>query len=308
MNHTATVVEAHASTLMGEQLDQRPQAAPVRLSRRSDAVTYLLIFALVLGAWLVSRMGLYSARSEVSYWIGVVGGSMMLLLFAYPMRKRWALLAHWGKAKHWFVVHMVLGILGPVLVLAHSMFYIGSVNAGVALFSMLVVAASGVIGRFIYLRIHLGFGGERLSLQALQQTLGFKADAVHSQLAFAPLAEARLRILEAHAGKPSDGWGEHLRRTLVLPWEIRRVRRFCRVDTDAALARVAGQRHWDAASLRERQQRARLLVADYTGAVLRVAQLAAYTKLFSLWHVLHVPFVFLMVLCAIAHVVAVHAY
>ena len=53
---------------------------------------------------------------------------------------------------------------------------------------------------------------------------------------------------------------------------------------------------------------ARRLIDDYTGAVLRVAQLAAYTRLFSLWHVLHVPFVFLMVLCAIAHVVAVHAY
>jgi hypothetical protein len=49
-------------------------------------------------------------------------------------------------------------------------------------------------------------------------------------------------------------------------------------------------------------------VGDYTGSVLSVAQLSAYTRLFSLWHVLHVPFVVVMVLCAIAHIVAVHAY
>ena len=67
-------------------------------------------------------------------------------------------------------------------------------------------------------------------------------------------------------------------------------------------------RGWDGPELQLRARRARELVDDYFNAVLRVAQLAAYTRLFSLWHVLHVPFVFLMVLCAIAHVVAVHAY
>jgi hypothetical protein len=40
----------------------------------------------------------------------------------------------------------------------------------------------------------------------------------------------------------------------------------------------------------------------------RIAQFSAWERLFSWWHVAHVPFVYLMVLSAIAHVVAVHAY
>jgi hypothetical protein len=30
--------------------------------------------------------------------------------------------------------------------------------------------------------------------------------------------------------------------------------------------------------------------------------------LFALWHVLHIPFLYVMVICAVIHVVAVHAY
>jgi hypothetical protein len=295
-------------TIMGDHLDRRPAAAPTRVRRRSDSAVYALFIGLMLGAWQLSRMRLYTAGSDAGYWIGVAGGVMMLLLFAYPLRKRWPLLARLGKAKHWFVVHMVLGIGGPVLIMAHSTFRIGSVNAGVALFSMLIVAASGVIGRFIYLRIHRGLGGERQTFDGLREILGFTANTVQSQLHFAPEAEARLRALERHAGSPGDGWAEHLRRLTVLPWALRAERARCRRETGTSLACLARERDWDAATLQARTRRAGRLVDDYTAAVLRVAQFSAYTRLFSLWHVLHVPFVFVMVLCAIAHVVAVHAY
>jgi hypothetical protein len=308
MSTPTTADDLGPHSVMGDALEHRPRPTPVRVARRSDMLAYLLLVSLTLAVWQFTRLGLYTAQSDTGYWMGVVGGVLMLLLFAYPLRKRWAWLAGKGKAKHWFVVHMVLGIFGPLLVLAHSTFQIGSVNAGVALFSMLIVSASGVAGRFIYLRIHRGLGGEKLTLEALRQTLGFTANSVRSQLHFAPLAEARLRALDVHAGAPGDRWVDHLQRLLVLPWHVRRERRLCQREVDRALRGVADQQNWGSATLRARRVRARRLVADYTTAVLRVAQLAAYTRMFSLWHVLHVPFVFLMVLCAIAHIVAVHAY
>jgi hypothetical protein len=49
-------------------------------------------------------------------------------------------------------------------------------------------------------------------------------------------------------------------------------------------------------------------VSEYMQGVQRVAQFNTYERLFSLWHVLHVPFVYMLVLSAIAHVVAVHMY
>ncbi len=294
---------------MGEHLEPaRPRRAALPADRRRDGLAWLLFGGLVLAVWQLTQLRLWDAKSDFGYWMGVVGGVLMLLLFAYPMRKRWPALARFGKAKHWFIVHMVLGIGGPLTILAHCTFRIGSVNAGVALFSMLVVALSGIAGRFIYLRIHRGLGGERDTFENLRTRLGFSGDVVHTQLAFAPQVEARLRALERHAGEPGDSWAEHLQRLFVLPVTVWRTRRLCQHEAAAALAGVAQERGWNADTLAQRRRRARRLVAEYTTGILRVAQLSAYTRLFSLWHVLHVPFVFVMVLCAIAHVVAVHAY
>lgn len=292
---------------------------PARLSRRGagtlagahgrgDGWIYATLVVLLAGAWQLSRAGLYSAASDVGYWMGVAGGSMMLLLFAYPLRKRSATLSRLGSTRFWFVVHMTLGVLGPVMVLAHSTFRVGSLNAGVALGSMLIVAASGIVGRFIYLHTHRGLGGELQSFESLRGALGLAENAARGALGFAPEAEARLLALEAHAGRPRDAWREHLHRLVILPWHLRRERRAIEQIVDAALHRLAREEQWNADTLRERLARRRRFVREFTASVLRIAQLAAYTRLFSLWHVLHVPFVFLMVICAFVHVVAVHAY
>ncbi len=297
-----------ATTIMGEASELPRPKARRSMPRRTDAAIYLSIAVLLIGVWNLSRSQLYDARSDVGYWMGVAGGVLMLLLFSYPLRKRWQVLARFGKAKYWFIVHMVLGIGGPLLVLAHSTFRIGSLNAGVALFSMLIVAASGVIGRFIYMRIHRGLGGERETLDLLRQAVGLAADSQRSRLHFVPRAEARLRAFEQHVSQPSDAWRIHLHRVFVLPFEARKVRRRCCREADHALRLQARENRWHADDLRERRRRTRHLVNGYTSAVLRVAQFAAFVRLFSLWHVLHVPFVYLMVVCAIVHVVAVHAY
>ena len=43
-------------------------------------------------------------------------------------------------------------------------------------------------------------------------------------------------------------------------------------------------------------------------AAQRRAQFSTYEKLFSLWHVVHVPFLCMLVITAVVHVVAVHIY
>ena len=40
----------------------------------------------------------------------------------------------------------------------------------------------------------------------------------------------------------------------------------------------------------------------------RVAQFSLYERLFALWHILHLPIFFLMVLSALVHIFAVHVY
>jgi hypothetical protein len=43
-------------------------------------------------------------------------------------------------------------------------------------------------------------------------------------------------------------------------------------------------------------------------ATRRVASFEGYERLFSLWHALHIPLIFMMVIAAVIHVIAVHVY
>src|SRR5947209_14459108 len=147
---------------------------------------YLLLAALVFAAWRFSKLGYFKPGDDIGYWIGVVGASMMLLLLSYPLRKYFRFMQRLGKIKWWFIVHMTLGIVGPLLILLHSTFHLRSLNASVALFSMLIVAGSGVVGRFLYLRIHRDLQGKRSNLAELQRRAGLADGEMKCRLRFPP--------------------------------------------------------------------------------------------------------------------------
>ena len=112
-------------------------------------VLWLVVAIIVFVAWFIHHEKIIEAGSDLGYYLGVVGGSMMLILLLYPLRKRIAFLRALGRLRYWFATHMFLGIAGPSLIFFHAGFKAGSLNAAVALYSMILVAGSGLIGRFI---------------------------------------------------------------------------------------------------------------------------------------------------------------
>jgi hypothetical protein len=273
-----------------------------------DLLVYLALGALVWLAWWLTSLQLFEAGDDVGYWIGVAGGVLMVLLFTYPLRKRFRFAQRLGKAKWWFLAHMLLGVGGPVLILVHSAFQARSLNAAAALYSMVVVALSGVIGRFIYSRVNRGLHGEQSSFRELQQRAGLHQREAHSRLAFAPGVEQRLLAFGAQDLTHRPDLLACLNRVFWLPVQQWWTYRACVRELDDALKRLAARGGWDPKSHAKRQQLARKLVRRYLNAVVRVAQFTAYERLFSLWHVAHIPFVYLLVISSVVHVVAVHAY
>jgi hypothetical protein len=299
---------------MSETLASRAPAALTHRAppprRTAHGAVYVAIALAVALAWFVVRATGLQPATRAGYWLGVAGGTMMLGLFAYPLRKRLRFMARWGAAKWWFAVHMVLGIAGPLLVLVHSTFRAGSLNAAVALYSMLIVAASGVVGRFLYLQLHRGLSGERETLAHLQRALGLDQDNVHSALAGSASrkVERLLHEFEQAALAGPAGAMRHFAAFTALPlrrrWAAKRCAQLLRDDVRAR----AKVRRWDARTAAAEYRTERDAVEACLRGIERVAQFHAATRLFSLWHVLHVPIVYVMVLCAIVHVVAVHAY
>jgi hypothetical protein len=284
-----------------------PRATRSRASTR-ESMLLALVVAGTIGVAYAARHAPFTAGSPLGYWIGVAGGVAMLLLFLYPMRKRWRVAARWGRTRWWFAIHMVLGIAGPLLIVLHSTLRLRSLNATVAFVSMTLVAASGVVGRYLYGRIHHGLYGRRASLAEFQSEAGQGTAEVRSKLAFAPTVETRLERFAARAEQIGrDG--------LKRPWRFfllglsvwRERRRSCR-EVSELLAMRAQSNGWSAAQVARASRAANARVAEYLRVVQRLAQFTVFERLFSWWHVLHVPLVYMLVLSAIAHVIAVHMY
>jgi len=285
-----------------------PAARAQRRPARRELLLLVGVLLLVAVVAVIARSGWYTAGSDLGYWLGVAGGVGMLLLFLYPLRKRWRAMREVGSTRFWFALHMTLGIFGPVVIILHSTLAFGSLNATVAFTSMAMVAASGVVGRYLYGRIHHGLYGRRATLAELRANAGMDSAAVRSKLAFVRPVEERLTEfarLAAVAGQAGLG---HPLLFMTLGLRAMLARRWCAGEATRVLRQRALVEDWPRAKLERAIASRGALISAHLRAVQRVAQFGVFERLFSWWHVLHVPLVYMMVLSAIAHVVAVHMY
>lgn len=245
-------------------------------------------------------------QTGVGYALGIVGGSSMLLLLVYPLRKRFRVLAFMGTTKKWFQAHMALGIVGPVLVLFHSNFSLGAVNSNVALACMLVVSGSGLFGRYFYARIHHGLHGRKANLAELK-AYADKLRWVTTSVDFLPHLVSRIEREEQAIVDRCDRMpvlARPLFATTGVLMARRRLRRYVALQ-------VHGLRDGQAASRDRRQllrRTAGTYIDDRLAATRRVVEFGAFERLFSLWHALHLPLFLMLLIAGIAHVIAVHVY
>lgn len=287
----------------------RERVVGSRNSRQGSAFYGYSLTLLAIGiGWLLRDYGLISPEDGVGYWLGIVGGSMMLVLLLYPLRKRIRALRFLGGTKQWFRLHMILGVLGPLLVLFHSNFHLGSFNSRVALYCMLLVAGSGVVGRHIYARIHVGLYGDKTSLEELRLQLSGSLQQSEGMAELMPKFSARLKSLSEEAqGDPLTG---SLSMKSSLLWAFRKyvVRFSLKRTARKELAARSATSDAVAASADRLQKTTDTYVNAFVHRVGRVAQFTLYERMFSLWHVLHMPLFFMMVISALLHVLAVHMY
>lgn len=268
----------------------------------------MLVAVLLVLAWLVAFGKLYEPGSTLGYNLGLAGGLLMVSLLIYPLRKRVRFLAWLGRMESWFKFHMMAGIGGPLLVLFHSTFKIGSMNGRVALYAMLLVAFSGVVGRFLYRHLHRGLYGRQLTLADAENDLKASVASLNSIFSLRPDIELRLRAFYAENFAHLDSITLRVWRFVTLHWRSRRLSREIRRDAKLALKRLGRERQISRSELIISHKLAREQVDQYLDAVVRASQFAGWERLFSLWHVVHIPFIYLLLFSGIVHVIAVHMY
>jgi len=275
------------------------------------SVAWFAAIVAVIVAWLVSRGGIIEPSSGIGYYFGYVGGVMMLLMLLYPLRKHVSWARGWGPLRYWFMLHMLFGICGPTLVLYHSTFHIKSWNAGVAFYSMLLVALSGIVGRFIYKRIHLGLYGRKTTLDDLQKMVDLSqrsSDRVSAVLISATGVDEELKKFREHAFVQDASIANRVWRFLTFDWRRWRLTRRSKHKLKIAATHLSQSEGWDKRVMNQHLHEALMYEKRYMTTVQRAAQFLAYERLFRLWHILHTPFVWLLGLSGIAHVIAVNMY
>jgi hypothetical protein len=255
---------------------------------------------------------------DLGYNLGLAGGIMMLFLLLYPLRKRFRIFSKFGSLKIWFKMHMVFGILGPLTILFHSTYHVyipyihptGSPNAAVAMLCMLLVSSSGTFGRFFYTKIHQGLYGRQTTVKELYARLE-QSDDVNSVFGFAPNVEKALKDFHARTVSQASLSGVRFANfisvgfqarvlSMRLSWEVNRILRAQRARNKPGEAERANLERLKA----DYQEK----ISSYLNAVRDASQFQTYEKLFSWWHIFHIPLVYMMVFSAIYHVYAVHAY
>ena len=269
---------------------------------------YGLCALVVYWGWLARDQNYLSAEFGLGYALGIAGTTLMALLLLYPARKRVRAFRHLGPIRYWFRVHMLFGVVGPILVLFHCNFALGSFNSETVLLATLIVSVSGFFGRYFYARVHHGLYGRKASLEELRRDFLETRD---KESAFAEIAPtiidelARVeRPLLSPAGKLHAGLGAAALAAFSTRWAYLRVRMNLGRSLRAAAASspILAREH---ARLRRNCLR---YVARRLKQLRSFAQFLLFERLFSIWHVVHYPLFLVLVVAVIVHIIAVHMY
>jgi hypothetical protein len=222
---------------------------------------------------------------------GVIGSSLMVVMLVYSVRKRARFLRNAGRLRSWLDFHIFCGIIGPLLVILHSSFKVQGLVA-LSFWSMIAVALSGVLGRYLYLQIPRTRAGDELTLAQVEDQRRELTRHLRDDL---QVPEGALREIDEIAQGRVAPQAPLLLLLFRLPWSSVAMR-------------------WRLRSFRQRlrgdlRNAPRPLLREVTRAVRQKAMLERrlvlwnrLQQLFHYWHVFHKPFAIVMYLFMVVHI------
>ena len=224
---------------------------------------------------------------------GILAFLIFVFLWLYPLRKRWRALAFTGAIGRWLDVYVTTAIGLPLLLTVHAAWRADGV-IGLGFGAMLVVCASGVVGRYLYVRIPRARSGVELS----REEVATERDALLADIASAlgdSVNAVRLSITPKEQA-PATSVMQVLERLL-----LNDVRRFVQVRRLAA--------SWASRPGVDRRaiSRAVKLASREMALTDQSRMLDATQRVFRYWHIAHMPFALTALIAVTIHVVVVIA-
>lgn len=285
-----------------------PTVQPERNRRRRMllgtlyVVSIVVLLALLLRGWsyyatpFVDRphhadYRMLRSAGAVGLTYGIVGAAMMILMLVYSLQKRLRFFGRRLSLRPFLDIHIFLGVIGPFFIVLHTSFKVQGLVA-ISFWSMVAVALSGYLGRYLYQQIPRNMNDQELSLHEIE-AVGRKLFAdlqQRTRLDDAALERVSQAFEAVYTVRDGNAW------RIVLGLIVRDLRR-----------------PWTLRRLRRKVQRAYHLSGDKTAALLELAARRALLKrrllvlgkvqqLFHWWHVIHKPFAIIMYLIMAVHI------
>jgi hypothetical protein len=218
---------------------------------------------------------------------GLAGTVLLIVPFAYMARKRLARAKGMGTAKAWLEVHLFCGIVGPVLVTLHTTLKFNGIISA-AYWSMVIVMLSGFVGRFLFVRIPRSIRGNEMTRTELDASAVELREEISRSVSSKYMLE-RIQRVEREA-VPTGGADLSLFNLLF--GEVALSRKLRGLDRELEGAGLAADKRAEVIQL----------TAERSMLLRKIAYLERTKKLFAMWHVFHLPLVYLLLVIAAAHI------
>ncbi len=226
---------------------------------------------------------------------GIVALFIFVFLWLYPLRKSVRWLRWTGAMSKWLDVHVATALMIPVVTAVHASWRFDGL-IGLGYWSMIVVCASGIIGRYLYVHIPRSASGLELTAEEIAAERRALLEAVAADTGLPhPQVEALLRSDPT----PCEGLGVVATLRRMAADEIARGR------AARALRRLCEDRQVGSRLDRRAVRRVVRLASREMALTQQARMLAATHRLFRLWHVAHRPFAVTALVAVLVHVAVV---
>lgn len=231
---------------------------------------------------------LFKPSGLFGHGLGIIGTLLIIIgVFGYIARKRYAFLSRMGRLKYWLEFHIFLCVLGPIMILFHTAFKFGGI-VSISFWSMVAVVASGVIGRFIYIQIPRTIEGKELSLQEVNDMKSNVGDIINKGFNLSHVSLSAILVsMETADGRQHGNLltkvvGNYMdnRKKVYQVRSVLRKEKVPRTDTKQVLK----------------------LIKNEISINNKIDRLQTMQKLFRYWHIAHLPFALIMLIIMVLHV------
>ncbi len=223
---------------------------------------------------------------------GLLALALFLFMWLYPLRKRVRWLRFTGPLAAWLDIHIVAGLVLPVVGAIHAAWRFQGL-IGLGYLAMLTVSLSGFVGRYLYTHIPRSRSGLELTrtqtqerreqfLERLATMTGIDRDDIERSVRSESQGPARAGIGSTLKGLVTDD---------LARW---------RASTEL-------RRRWKNRLSRSQLREVIRLVRQEMKLEQQLRMLDATRRVFAFWHVAHLPFAITAFVAVAIHVVVVVA-